>query len=130
MRHRRHTYATEMVRLGVSLPALMKLLGHKDIRMTLRYVQVTQQDLQREYFTARRNVISSQLVPTLSLPNPNSSVASDVAGVLQAIAATRHLLEMYRRQSDDEQTSKRLRRLAKRLISVAADFRLFATTEK
>jgi integrase/recombinase XerD len=39
----RHTFATEMVRLGVSLPALMQLLGHKDIRMTLRYVQVTQQ---------------------------------------------------------------------------------------
>jgi hypothetical protein len=25
------------VRLGVSLPALMQMLGHKDIRMTLRY---------------------------------------------------------------------------------------------
>jgi site-specific recombinase XerD len=49
----RHTYATEMVRLGISLPALMQLLGHKDIRMTLRYVQVTQQDLQREYHSAR-----------------------------------------------------------------------------
>ena len=43
------TFATEMLRLGVSLPALMQLLGHKDISMTLRYVQVTQQDLQRIY---------------------------------------------------------------------------------
>jgi site-specific recombinase XerD len=42
----RHSFATEMLRSGVSLPALMQLLGHKDIRMTLRYVQVTQQDLQ------------------------------------------------------------------------------------
>jgi site-specific recombinase XerD len=33
----RHSFATEMVRLGVSLPVLMQLLGHKDIRMTLRY---------------------------------------------------------------------------------------------
>ena len=33
----RHSFATEMLRLGVSLPALMQLLGHKDIRMTLRY---------------------------------------------------------------------------------------------
>ena len=47
MRHRRHSYASEMIRLGVSLPALMQLLGHKDIRMTLRYVQVTQHDLKR-----------------------------------------------------------------------------------
>ena len=55
----RHTYATEMVRLGVSLPALMQLLGHKDIRMTLRYVQVTQQDLQREFHLARQNAITA-----------------------------------------------------------------------
>ena len=33
----RHSFATEMLQLGVSLPALMQLLGHKDIRMTLRY---------------------------------------------------------------------------------------------
>jgi site-specific recombinase XerD len=33
----RHTFATTMLRLGVSLPALMELLGHKDIRMTLLY---------------------------------------------------------------------------------------------
>jgi hypothetical protein len=30
-----------MIRLGVSLPALMQLLGLKDIRMIMRYVQVT-----------------------------------------------------------------------------------------
>jgi integrase/recombinase XerD len=33
----RHSFATEMVRLGVSLPALMQMMGHRDIRMTLRY---------------------------------------------------------------------------------------------
>jgi hypothetical protein len=119
-----------MVRLGVSLPALMKLLGHKDLRMTLRYVQVTQQDLQREYFMARRNVLSSQLLPTLPLPDRSSSGTSDVPGILQAISATRHLLEMYRRQSSDEQKSKRLRRLARRLLSVGTEFHRFATLEK
>ena len=51
----RHSFATEMLRLGVSLPALMQLLGHKDIRMTLLYVQVTQQDLQQEFHRARQN---------------------------------------------------------------------------
>jgi integrase len=44
----RHTYATSMVRAGVSLPALMKLLGHHNANMTLLYVEVVQQDLQRE----------------------------------------------------------------------------------
>ncbi|SRR6266699_1229119 len=32
-----HTFATVMLRLGVGLPAFMQLLGHKDVRMTLRY---------------------------------------------------------------------------------------------
>ncbi len=65
----RHTYASEMLRLGVSLPALMQLLGHRDIRMTLRYLQVTQQDLQREFHLARAKATHSQLVPRLSLPD-------------------------------------------------------------
>jgi integrase/recombinase XerD len=33
----RHTWASEMLRCGISLPALKELMGHKDIRMTLRY---------------------------------------------------------------------------------------------
>src|ERR1700688_2028796 len=44
----RHTYASEMLRAGVGLPAVMKLLGHKSPRMTLYYLEITQQDLQRE----------------------------------------------------------------------------------
>lgn len=123
----RHTYATEMVRLGVNLPALMQLLGHKDIRMTLRYVQVTQQDLQREFHAARHNAVQWQLAPTLSLPHPESSSAGDAPAILQAIASTRHLLEMYRRQFGNEQTSKKLQRLGKRLLTVATDFGRLAT---
>jgi site-specific recombinase XerD len=121
----RHTYATEMVRLGVNLPTLMKLLGHKDIRMTLRYVQVTQEDLQREFFAAHHHAISPQLVPKLLLPNGNSSATLDVPSILQAISSTRHLLEMYRRQQRDEKKSMKLRRLANRLGSVATEFRCF-----
>src|ERR1700756_5267661 len=68
MRHSRHSFATEMLRLGVSLPALMRLLGHKDIRMTLRYVAVTQQDLQREFHQARQNAGHLHLLPALAFP--------------------------------------------------------------
>ena len=39
----RHTFASDMVRAGMSLPALMHLMGHADIETTLRYVQVTPQ---------------------------------------------------------------------------------------
>jgi site-specific recombinase XerD len=126
----RHTYASEMVRLGVNLPALMQLLGHKDIRMTLRYVQVTQLDLQREYHAARSNAASAQLTPSLPFRIVRSSSRADIAGILQAIAATNHLVEMYRRHSGDERTSKKFQRLAQRLRSVAAELRRFATGAK
>ena len=49
----RHTYASEMLRAGVGLPALMKLLGHVDPDMTMRYLDVTLTDLQREFQLAR-----------------------------------------------------------------------------
>ena len=93
-----------MLRLGVSLPALMKLLGHKDIRMTLRYVQVTQQDLQRE-FQARQNAAHPHRLPTLALAKEIPSAG--LPGIRQALEATRHLLEMYRRQLDDKKSQRK-----------------------
>ena len=65
----RYSYATELLRLGVSLPALMRLLGHKDIRMTFRYVLVTQQDLQREFHQVRQEEAQPHRLPALSLPH-------------------------------------------------------------
>jgi integrase len=48
----RHTFASDMVRAGMSLPALMQLMGHANIETTLRYVQVTAQDVYLEYARA------------------------------------------------------------------------------
>ena len=48
----RHTFASDMVRAGVSLPALMRLMGHSDIQTTLVYVQVTPQEVYLEYARA------------------------------------------------------------------------------
>jgi site-specific recombinase XerD len=126
----RHTFASEMLRLGVSLPALMQLLGHKDIRMTLRYLQVTQQDLQREFHLARQNATQRHLVPKLLLPECTSSPSSDLPGICRALAAARHLLEMYRRQLGDEHTRHQLQRLDKRLLRVAMELDRLTTPEK
>ena len=117
-----------MLRLGVSLPALMRLLGHKDIRMTLRYVEVTQLDLQREFHSARRHATQPHCLPTLSLPN--LSATADLAGIRQALAATRHVLEMYRRQLNDEQTRRTLQRLDKRLLAVNSQLDQIDKAEK
>jgi integrase/recombinase XerD len=48
----RHTFASDMVRAGISLPALMQLMGHADIQTTLLYVQITPQDVYLEYARA------------------------------------------------------------------------------
>src|SRR5882672_130707 len=87
----RHSFATEMLQLGVSLPALMQLLGHKDIRMTLRYLLVTQQDLQREFHLARLNTAPLHSIPKLPLPPTTAPVQADIAAIHDAIAATQHL---------------------------------------
>jgi hypothetical protein len=120
----RHSFATEMLRLGVSLKALMQLLGHKDIRMTLRYVQVTQQDLQREFHQARQRAAQPPPIPELSLPRHITH--ADLAGIRQALAATRHLLEMYCRQLGDTQAQRKLRRLDRRLLAVASQLERIA----
>jgi integrase/recombinase XerD len=48
----RHTFASDMLRAGVSLPALMRLLGHSQIQTTLGYIQLTPPDVYKQYARA------------------------------------------------------------------------------
>jgi site-specific recombinase XerD len=48
----RHTFATDMIRAGISLPALMQLMGHAQIQTTLIYIQLTPQDVYQQYARA------------------------------------------------------------------------------
>jgi site-specific recombinase XerD len=48
----RHTFGSDMVRAGMSLPALQQLMGHAQIQTTLLYVQLAPQDVWREYARA------------------------------------------------------------------------------
>ncbi len=48
----RHTFATDMIRAGISLPALMQLMGHAQIQTTLVYVQLTPPDIYQQYARA------------------------------------------------------------------------------
>ena len=80
----RHTYASEMVRAGVGLPALMKLLGHVNPEMTMRYVDVVGTDLQREFHLARSQ--PRHLAPQPKAPN---SLAARRSGRCRRFAAVR-----------------------------------------
>jgi hypothetical protein len=119
-----------MLRLGVSLPALMQLLGHKDVRMTLRYVQVTQQDLQCEFHRARLNTAHLHLIPKLPLPPTTAPLRADLPAIRDAIAATRHLLEMFRLQLEDDKPRRKLRRLIQRLLNIHHELDRLTSTEK
>jgi integrase/recombinase XerD len=48
----RHTFGSDMVRAGMSLPALQHLMGHAQIRTTMLYVELAPHDVWREYASA------------------------------------------------------------------------------
>ena len=48
----RHTFGADMVRAGISLPALQQLMGHSQIRTTMLYVQLAPEDVWRQYRNA------------------------------------------------------------------------------
>ena len=113
----RHSFATEMVRLGVSLPALMRMMGHRDVRMTLRYVEVVQLDLQREFHCAREKTASLYSMPQLPVPSSTAPTRVDLPAIRESIAATHHLLQLVQPQLDDK-TRHKLRRLTQRLLNI------------
>jgi len=53
----RHTFATDMIRAGISLPALMRLMGHAQIQTTLVYIRITPQDVYQQYARAVAQIV-------------------------------------------------------------------------
>jgi integrase len=112
----RHTYATEMLRAGVGFPVLMKLLGHRNPEMTMRYLDVSLTDLQREFQLARSK-------PRHLLPQPKTPPArlrSGLDGVIDSILSTQHVLEMFRRTLPNGPARTCLDRLSNRLTKICA----------
>jgi integrase len=115
----RHTYATEMIRSGVSFPAVMKLLGHSSSDMTMLYVEIALTDLQREFHQARSQ-------PRHLVPQPKTSGVSirlGLEGVVDSVLVVQHLLEMFRRSLSADGPRRHLDRLARRLTKIVADLR-------
>jgi hypothetical protein len=97
----------------------MKLLGHRTANMTLRYVEITQQDLQREFHLARQH-------PRHRIPLPASATlpdldTADAAAVLQRLSAAVRVLDLYR-QHEHCGLAKGLQLLLRRLIRVRSGF--------
>jgi integrase len=62
----RHTFATSLLNAGMSLLGVMKLLGHRDYRMTLRYAAITQETVGKEYFEALSQIEAKYRIPARS----------------------------------------------------------------
>lgn len=119
----RHTYASEMLRAGVGLPALMNLLGHVDPDMTMRYLDVTLTDLQREFHLARSK-------PRHLAPQPKTSLApprTGINGVIDALFGAHHVLEMFRRTLANGATHTCFGRLSNRLTKIIAEAKRLST---
>jgi len=115
----RHSFATEMIRAGVSLPVLMKLLGHKTPKMTLRYVEVSLADIQHAFQLA-------QSQPRHLAPTPKIvplTVTADLSSFLASLHSAQHVLEMFRRTLPDGPKRRLLDRLANRLTKIASEAR-------
>jgi integrase len=115
----RHTYASEMIRSGVTLPALMKLLGHSDPGMTMRYVEVAGNDLQREFRLARSQ-------PRHLTPQPKAPMITPRAGldgVVDSVLFAQHAIEMFRRSLPDGPPRRCLDRLSNRLTKILSEAR-------
>jgi Phage integrase family len=115
----RHTYASELVRAGVGLPALMKLLGHVNPEMTMRYVNVAGSDLQREFHLATSQ--PRHLAPQPKAPSLSPRAGLD--GVVDSLLFAQHAIEMFRRSLPNGPEKQRLDQLANRLTKILAETR-------
>ena len=116
----RHSFPTEMFRAGLSMPVLMKLLGHASPKMTMRYLEVSLADVQREFQLAR-------LEPRHLVPAPRAAsvraAAADLSSLLDSLQAAQHVLEMFRRTLHAEPHRPLLERLANRLTKIVSEAR-------
>ena len=120
----RHTFATEMARAGMPVPALMKLLGHKTPKMTMRYVEVAQSDVRKAYDDALVQLRAMHTLQARALP-PHSSLPQqpETLQPLALIAATIAILESMRRDCQKPVRARLLQRLIKRLRRAGYDLK-------
>jgi hypothetical protein len=113
-----------MIRSGVSFPVVMKLLGHVNPEMTMRYVDVALTDLQREFQLAHDK-------PRHLAPQPKTSSSQlrpGLSGLIDSLIASQHALELFRRSLPNRDKRARLDRLANRLTKILAEIRKLKIT--
>ena len=83
----RHTYGTELVNAGMSLQALMALLGHVSAEMTLRYASLASPTVRAAYEEAMSKVRGR--LPLIDVPTGRPAVPDRVQWLRQEMLKTR-----------------------------------------
>jgi site-specific recombinase XerD len=115
----RHTYASELLRGGINLAVLMTLLGHKDLRMTLRYAAVTEPLIQQSYYAALEKSQTLYLLPkseNTTLQNVNEISNPDY--ILNVINNLIIKINSFGKDSTEPIYKKRIHRITERLRKI------------
>ncbi len=113
----RHTFATEMLGAGMSLVGVMRLLGHRDYHMTLRYAAITPEVIDDEYTKALAKLATKY---QLAARQPSGAEAPAPDDLLDQ-------LSRWLRKHVSSQPS--LRALQKRIERLRREIRNFETTK-
>jgi site-specific recombinase XerD len=106
----RHSFATSLMNGGMSLVGIMKLLGHRDQRMTMRYAQIADETVGREYFEALARVSARYAAVGAA-----SEVVSDPLELLQDV------IRWLTKELCVGRTERHARLLVRRLEAARAD---------
>lgn len=113
----RHTYATSLLAGGMSIVGVMRLLGHRDYRMTLRYTAITDETVLIEYTEAlKRN--EQRYLPVM--PTTHVASSSDPAQLLGDVVRQlqRQAKDQVRDQSKTRILVRRLCRLRTQILNL------------
>jgi site-specific recombinase XerD len=113
----RHTYATSLLAAGMSLPSVMRLLGHSDYRMTLRYAAISDSTVVAEFTTALEH--NAERYPTVTGAQPSPSTADPMKMLPDIVRYVQ------KRAADNILDRRAARTLVQRLRRLHADLRKF-----
>jgi site-specific recombinase XerD len=113
----RHTYATELIRCGISLPALKTLMGHKDISMTLVYTLIYNEDVNEAYYKAISRSTSMDVLARINDKDTAGRPVSIQGFIEDAISK----LQSAGKDASAAQDKKRIQRITERLRRVCQD---------
>ena len=115
-----------MARAGMPVPALMKLLGHKTPKMTMRYVEVAQTDVRQAYDHALAQLkviraVQARALPMLPAPSsalPYTPTPNQLSNLMETMICC---MDNLRRDAPNYARSQQLQRLVKRIRKVRYD---------